>query len=275
MTPSTLVLAVLVSGISVFASPMAQAAPPVATIAQLSGQVMAVKPDGRPRILSTASRVEAGDTLVSESGTYVRVLLGNGNEALLGPDSTLKVAGMSVHETVLVLVGGQVQLSGGPQQPPGYRFTLAAGDTMIAAGAASFTATYISPQETAAARRQSYLRSSLAAVTALPATDYADNLPLREVVAQMNRGPQLPAAGGLKPGLHVFVLDGIIQLTNVGGSQAFSSGQFGFVRNNITPPVVVPNNPGLKFTPPPVFSMSNPSQNNNAPRPDTVDCEVR
>lgn len=273
MTRSTIVFAALVGCLCVFASPAAQAAPPVATIGQLSGMVMAVRPDGRPRVLSAASRVEVGDTLVSEAGSYVRVVLDNGSHAVLGPTTTLKVASFSPQETTLVLVGGQVQVSGAPGQPPGHRFTLQAGETTIAAGAASFTASYSAPQELAVARRQAYLRSSLAAATALQATDGADNLPLREVIAQLNRPPQPGLGGALRPGLHVFVTDGAIILSNTGGSLTFSTGQFGYVRSSTMPPVVVPAHPALQFTPPPVFSQSGQGTTNS--KAETVDCEVR
>jgi hypothetical protein len=59
---------------------------------------------------------------------------------------------------------------------------------------------------------------------------------------------------GLNPGLYVQVLDGMINVTNGGGSQNFTAGQFGFTPGFNQPPVILPNNPGLQFTPPPSFS---------------------
>lgn len=86
--------------------------------------------------------------------------------------------------------------------------------------------------------------------------------------------PHSILAAGLAPGLHVFVSDGAIVLNNGGGSLNFSAGQFGFTGNSSTPPVIVPSNPGLKFTPPPAFS---PVSSGTSPGNvlDTVDCEVR
>jgi hypothetical protein len=63
-----------------------------------------------------------------------------------------------------------------------------------------------------------------------------------------------PPQGKLPPGLYVQVLDGVINLSNKGGSQNFSAGQFGFTPNFNQPPVVLPGNPGIQFTPPPSFS---------------------
>jgi hypothetical protein len=66
--------------------------------------------------------------------------------------------------------------------------------------------------------------------------------------------------GALAPGLYVHVIDGIINLSNKGGSQSFSAGQFGFTGSFVQPPVILPNNPGLKFSPPPSFSSTTSSQ---------------
>jgi hypothetical protein len=76
------------------------------------------------------------------------------------------------------------------------------------------------------------------------------------------------------------VVDGAILISNRNGSQAFTSGQFGFVPSNNMPPVLVPSNADRKFTPPPAFSMGNANANANATNrsssaPGTVDCEVR
>jgi hypothetical protein len=274
MNTKAIVLAALVS---VFASAFTHAAAPAGTINQLSGIVVALKPDGRQRILATASLVEVGDTLVSEADSYVRLRLDNGNEALLGPMTRLKVERFSPQESALTLVGGLVQASGGLQQPTGHRFTLVAGGTTAVVGTSSVIASYVAAPGAAVALRETWRRSSLAAVDVGTLTDGGDNLPLREVLAQVNMPLPPSATGVLAPGLHVFVIDGLIMMNNNGGSQAFSAGQFGFVRNNITPPLIVPNNPGLKFSPPPVFAQaSSPANNNNnQPKPGAVDCEVR
>jgi hypothetical protein len=65
--------------------------------------------------------------------------------------------------------------------------------------------------------------------------------------------PPAPVTG-LAPGLYVQVIDGAINLSNTGGSQNFAAGQFGFTSAVRQPPIVVPSNPGLQFTPPPQFA---------------------
>jgi hypothetical protein len=89
----------------------------------------------------------------------------------------------------------------------------------------------------------------------------------------------LPAPSvGMKPGLYVQVLDGMIHLTNSSGTQNFTAGQFGFAPTLHQPPVLVPANPGMQFTPPPSFTPSmapSTSSASNGAKSAAVDCEVR
>lgn len=92
------------------------------------------------------------------------------------------------------------------------------------------------------------------------------------------QGPVPPAPTGARaPGLYVQVLDGLIHVTNPAGSSNFSAGQFGFTPSFKQPPVIVPTNPGIQFTPPPAFNVATgPSTSGGtAPKPAAVDCEVR
>lgn len=85
-----------------------------------------------------------------------------------------------------------------------------------------------------------------------------------------------PTRQTLPPGLYVQVIDGLIHVTNPVGSQNFSAGQFGFTPNLKQPPIVLPTNPGLQFTPPPVFNSSTgPTTGTSTAKSNAVDCEVR
>lgn len=78
------------------------------------------------------------------------------------------------------------------------------------------------------------------------------------------------------PGLYVAVLDGLIHVTNPAGTSNFAAGQFGYTPNFRTPPVILPANPGIPFTPPPAFNQSTgPGSSTGPARSNTVDCEVR
>lgn len=80
------------------------------------------------------------------------------------------------------------------------------------------------------------------------------------------------------PGLYVAVIDGLIHVTNPAGSQNFSAGQFGFTPSYKQPPVMLPTNPGMPFTPPPVFISNQPTapaSSSASGKSDSVECIVR
>jgi hypothetical protein len=80
--------------------------------------------------------------------------------------------------------------------------------------------------------------------------------PLTEQEMKETTGGAAATPPVLAPGLHVQVIDGLIKVSNPGGSLGFSAGQFGYVPNMNQPPVIVPKNPGIQFTPPPPFQPS-------------------
>ena len=67
--------------------------------------------------------------------------------------------------------------------------------------------------------------------------------------------PDLTVKAGDVPGLYVQVIDGLIRVTNGGGSQVFTPGQFGYTPNFTQPPIILPSNPGMTFSPPPGFTI--------------------
>jgi hypothetical protein len=80
----------------------------------------------------------------------------------------------------------------------------------------------------------------------------------------------------MAPGLYVQVLDGAINVSNKGGSTNFTAGQFGYTASPKQPPIIVPTNPGMQFTPPPAFSAPPASQGgSSASKAAAVDCVVR
>lgn len=265
--------------LALFAHPAADAGIPVSQVTQLSGFVMAIKANGALKVLSPQSVVEVGDTLVSEENTYVRVGLADGRQVVLGPQTRLEFTS----ESWLNLATGQLQvLAAAPLGAT--RLTIMAGETTVDFGTASFNLFY-RPDPAAAFARRAYARASLALAASPVQSDAGTGLPLLEQVATTFIGeyavPALgisspPTPGTLAPGLHLMVIDGMITASNSGGSMNFSAGQFGFTANRSQPPILVPVNPGLMFTPPPVFSnTSAPGNTSNMPKPNAVDCEVR
>ncbi len=266
------VIASFLFALSLFGTQAAHAGTPAGQVTQLSGFVMAQKANGALKLLSTQSVVEMGDTLVSEENTYVRVDLADGRQAVLGHRTRLTITSA----TTLSLATGQLQVLASTQPGTG-RLSIEAGETSVDAGAASFNLFY-SPDPATGIAQRAYARASLAAATTSVQSDAGTILPIWEKVAQIP-APTAPK-GGLAPGLYVQVLDGLINVKNGGGSSNFSAGQFGFTPSFKSPPVLVPINPGMQFTPPPQFSSTASNASNGAlsaggNKSSSVDCEVR
>lgn len=99
---------------------------------------------------------------------------------------------------------------------------------------------------------------------------------LASTAALAQNAPVLPSPIGARaPGLYVSVMDGLIKVTNPSGTSNFAAGQFGYTASFTTPPVMLPVNPGIPFTPPPAFNTSTSVTGSSAPRAGAVDCVVR
>jgi hypothetical protein len=212
---------------------LAMAGQVAGTVANLSGPLLAKKADGAIKVLAMKSEVEQGDTLVAEKNTYAQIRFVDNSEVTLKPNTTFKVDAFAYD-------------AGKPD-----------GDS------ASFT----------------LVKGGLRSITGLLGKRNRDKFQLKTPTATIGiRGTTFTAEyvatlGALAPGLHVAVIDGMIHVSNSGGAQTFSAGQFGFVRSPSMPPVIVPANPGLQFTPPPAFSEGNALGKTAGPAP--VACEVR
>ncbi len=210
------------------------------TIVNLSGPLMAQKANGAMKVLAVKSEVEQGDTLVSEKNTYAQIRFVDNSEITLKPNTTFKVDAFAY--------------DAGKPAGDSASFTLVKGGLRSVTG-------LLGKRN----REKFQLRTPSATIGIRGTTFIAQYVPLGVGGAQT-----------LAPGLHVSVLDGMIVLRNGAGTQQFSAGQFGFVRSNVVPPVMVPINPDLKFTPPPVFSVINAGSTAAASgKAESVDCEVR
>ena len=220
------------------------------TVTQLSGPMMAKKADGKVKILSLKSEVEAGDTLVTEKNTYALVKFIDNSEITLKPSTTFVVEQFAYQAdqpdgdraSFNLVKGGLRSLSGLLGKRSKEKFSLKTPVATIGIRGTFFIAEYVAPSTPV----------STAAASTVPT-------------------PARP------PGLYVQVLDGLIHVTNPAGTSNFSAGQFGYTPNFRQPPVLLPSNPGIPFTPPPMFNSSiGPSASNTTPgKSNNVDCEVR
>ncbi|PVX37677.1 FecR family protein [Janthinobacterium sp. 78] len=195
------------------------------TVTQLSGPMMAKKADGKVKILSLKSEVEAGDTLVTEKNTYALVKFIDNSEITLKPGTTFVVEQFAYQAdqpegdqaSFNLVKGGLRSLSGLLGKRSKEKFSLKTPVATIGIRGTYFTAEYISAGGYAAP------------VSSLPKT--------------------APSAGPtLAPGLYTSVTTGQIVVSNPGGTLDIVAGQFGFTPTGNSPTMLVPKSAGPQFT---------------------------
>ena len=256
------------------AGAMALAAPVAGTVVQLSGPLMAKKANGTIKVLVLKSEVENGDTLVTEKNTYAMVKFIDNSEITLRPDSALTIENFSFDSGKQdedrahfnLVKGGLRSVTGLLGKRSKEKFELKTPTATIGIRGTTFIAQYVPPPPPTTTGLPGQLPSAKAPASPGPA-----------MPAPSQSGAGLATPPSLAPGLHLQVTDGAIVVTNSGGSLGFQAGQFGYVPSVNMPPVIVPHNPNIQFTPPPSFNPSagpvtsgaDPSKSN------AVDCIVR
>jgi hypothetical protein len=265
-------------------------AEPIGFVSELDGTLLVSDANGTLKVLAVSSPIQQGDTLATRKATYARLTLTDNSTVTLGPDTdvTIKTYAFHVHTpqgdgALVSLAKGRVSIATGTL---GTRdadtFILATPSATIDIRRSSLIAEYVAAARTTAARYDAmtrgfeYLRvQSFETRTLLPAT-FNDSTEAASTSRLQLAQALVPNAAGKSPGLYVQVLDGAIHLTNGGGTQNFTAGQFGYTASFQQPPVILPTNPGMQFTPPPAFSSTTGPQGSTTPgKSATVDCEVR
>jgi hypothetical protein len=266
----------LLFGVLLWTTALAWAAQVVGTVTQLSGPLLAKKADGKVKVLALKSEVEQGDTLVSEKNTYAQIKFIDNSEITLRPGSTMTIENFSFaaerpegdQARFNLVKGGLRSVTGLLGKRSKEKFELKTPAATIGIRGTTFIAQYVPPPPAALGMPAPSPSSSPVAPPVTPPVAPAPPLP----------GTSLPTPPSLAPGLHLQVTDGAIIVTNSGGSLGFQAGQFGFVPNPSVPPIILPQNPGLKFTPPPVFNSSpapGPTAGSDPSKSGAVDCIVR
>jgi hypothetical protein len=292
MTPPRKCIAIKVSlSLAVLFLATAASAASIGAVTDLDGNLLVSRANGSVKVLGVGSAIEEGDILTSRKQTYVMLTMADDSSVTLGPDTDLKVERYVFDQhtpdndgALFALANGSVRITSGLLGTrSGDTFELAAPMATIDMRNASVVVTYVAPDRTRVAWRDTgpsdHRLLNMVAVSYTPAADHGF---VRTVshsntlqLAQMPPMPK-PGSGGLRPGLYVQVMDGLIHLSNSAGSQSFSAGQFGFTPALRTPPIVLPSNPGMQFAPPPSFPSSavKPGTTGGS-KPNVVDCEVR
>ncbi len=190
------------------------------TVTHLSGMLVAKKADGTARILSQKSEVMVGDTLATAEDSYARVKFTEGGEVTLRPNTQFEIREYS------------------------YEAERPERDNIVLGLA----------------------KGGLRAITGLIAKRNQDKFQMHTTAGTIGvRGTILGAlqcnddcgtlrtAAGTVPenGLHVDVAEGAIAVTNPRGTQVYTAGQFGYVRDLNTLPVIVPPSVAPQLLPPP------------------------
>ncbi len=198
----------------------------VGSVTHLSGAFSVKRADGTVKLLSVKSDVQEGDVLITAADTYARIKFVDGGEVVLRPETQFKVEKYAFNESD------------------------ASKDSVILG----------------------LLKGGLRAVTGLIGKRSRDQVGYTTSVATIgirgtNHGMLLcnndcggihtPSGNPPPNGLHVDVAQGEIVVTNQGGSQQYSAGQFGFVGGLHTPPVHVPPGQGIQVTMPQSIANNN------------------
>ena len=199
----------------------------VGVVTHLSGVLTAKRADGSTAVLAIQSKIQQGDTLITESNTYTRVKFLDNGEIVLRPGSQIVVKSYL------------------------YDAEKPAQDNVAI----------------------SLVKGGLRAVTGLVGKRNHDAVSFDTPTATIGiRGTNfgalfcqndcggVPTSNGSTPpnGLHVDVSQGAVVVANPAGQQVLQTGQFGFVGNLNTPPMVVPSTEGVPVKMPLSISKNAP-----------------
>lgn len=264
-------------------------AEPIGSVSELDGTLLVSDANGTLKVLAVSSPLQQGDTFATRKATYARLTLTDHSTLTLGPDTELTINTYAFHVhtpqgdgALVSLAKGLVSIATGTL---GTRdadtFTLATPSATVDIRRSSLVAEYVPAARATAARYDATMRGfgylrvqSFETRTLLPAT-FNDSTAAASTSRVQLAQVAVPNSTGRSPGLYVQVLDGTIHVTNDGGTQNFAAGQFGFTPSLKQPPIILPSNPGMQFTPPPVFSTPGLQGGTAGGKSGTVDCQVR
>ena len=206
-----------IAGLSLLALMLAAGTAPAraeGTLTHMSGPVSVQKPDGMSQPGLAGARVDVGDTVITGAGGYARLEMTDGGEIVLRPDSQLKVESYKFVEA----------------RPTEDSFIF----RMLKGGLRTVTG-LIGKR----GNKDAYQAQTITATIGIRGTQYDMR------VCQAN-------CGALADGTYLAVRFGAIQTSNAEGTLAVAAGQVAYVPLH-RPPVMLPRDPGIGFTPPTVI----------------------
>ena len=211
-------------------------------VTHLSGPLALHKSDGAVNAISIGSKIYEGDTVIAEKRTYARLKFIDGSEVTLKPSSQFKVEKYSFDKEKPT------------DDNASYR--------LIKGGLRTITG-----QIGKRGNQDSYQMKTPTATIGIRGTIYD---------AQYC---QEGSCGTNKSGLYLEVINGTVVITNDDGiksSLLVSTGQYAYVYNSATPPVVLPLRPNIPFSPPPSLKDSSTgSKENQSKSSSPTECQVK
>jgi hypothetical protein len=209
-TSKSIVISLLLLSFLLIFSSVSFAETEVGKVTHLSGPLLAKKADGTTRVLSINSAVEQGDTLVTEKKTYARIKFTDNSEINMRPGTQIKIAEYKFDQAK-------------PTEDKAV-YNLAKGGMRALTGLIGKRGD-----------QDSYKLMTETAVAGVRGTTYEVK------ICDGN-------CGSAPNGLYLFVLEGIINVSNAAGSQNVTAGQYVYVQTATAMPTIIPGNPGIDFT---------------------------
>lgn len=197
-------------------------------IQHLSGTLSVQRPDGSVRILSQKSEVNPGDVLTTQKDSYAQINMSDGSSMTLRPNTQVKI------ETY--------QFAQDKPQEDSALFRLVKGGLRTVTGLVGKRG------------NQDAYRIGTATATVGIRGSSGETL-------ECTQGCDGVVSGGEKidKGVYHTTYTGSYIMQNEGGSQIIGEGQFGFVKDRLTAPQILPSDPGLNLKDMPFILGSNTS----------------
>lgn len=206
---------------------------PIATVTHLSGPLVCHAASGATRSLVIGSPIESGETVETARRTYARLKFTDGSDVTLKPGTKLQVERYAYEANKPTAdVGSFKLLKGGLRTLSG----------LIGKRG----------------NMDSYQMKTPTATIGIRGTVYD--------VQFCQDDSQDSSCGSMQPGLYLAVSNGKVVITNSDGVKTtieVQAGQYVYVKDATTPPVLLPSRPDIPFNPPPSVSSSSASQNAN------------
>lgn len=187
------------------------------TVTHLSGTLSVQRADGSVRILSQKSEVRPGDTLTTQRDSYAQINFTDGSSMTMRPNTTVKLEDYHFEK----------------EQPAADGFF-----TRILKGGLRTVSGLIGKR----GNHDAYRIGTATATIGIRGSS-GDTLECTNGCEGVTS-----TSGNLPRGTYHTTYTGAYIMQNEAGSQLVNEGQFGYVKDRNSPPVLLPGDPGLNFS---------------------------